>query len=164
MNKSFSFRPGNWFACGLLAALVVGMAAFVSGKPKEGNSIYFVVKPQLSKELLDQIAARLKSENVTVTYPQLRFDAGRLRSITVQINVAVPGTPKRVYTLSEDAAAEKFNALVFYCVADGKRVGLVRQTSNELTTQEKRLVRENLTGLLIERGRGREVIGHWQDD
>lgn len=164
MNNFFSSCPGKLFAGGLLFALVVGMTARVPGEPKEGDSIYFVIKPQLSEALLHRIAERLKSQNVTVTYPRLRFDAGQLRSITVQIDVATPGKPQRVYTLSEEAPAGKFNALVFYYIAGGKRVGLVKQTSDELTTGEKRLARENLAGLLIERSRGREIIGHWQNN
>lgn len=165
MNPFSVVRKGNRLPSFLVFALVLVMAVTSIGKSiQSSNTIYFVIKPRLSNELLTQIANRLKSKNIIVTYQHLDFDAGHLTSITVRIDVAVPGKRASSYTLTEKINSGKFEPLVFYYVPGKERVGFVRGTSDELTASEKRLTNKNLVGLLINDGGDREVIGHWQSN
>ena len=150
----------------LLPIFVLVMAALLVCCRSIGSSesIYFVIKPPLTKELLTRIADRLKNEHITVTYQRLDFDADKLTSIRVRIDVAIPGKPKSTYTLTEPIRPGSFEPLIFYYVPDKERVGLVRGASDELTAREKRLANENLAGLLIEGGNKREIIGNWQSN
>lgn len=142
-----------------LLVLVVAALSVRCTSVRSSETIYFVIKPPLTKELLTRIADRLKSEHITVTYQQLDFDVDQLTSIAVRIEVTIPGKPKSVYTLSEQNKPGPFEPLIFYYVPHKERVGLVRGASDMLTDSEKQLANENLAGLLIKRGDNREIIG-----
>ncbi|MBD2700389.1 hypothetical protein IC229_07075 [Spirosoma sp. BT702] len=149
----------------LLLAALLAAASFSLGKSaKSSEAIYFVIKPSISKEVLNTVANRLKEKNIRVTYQQLIFKSGQLMSIKARIEVATPGKPIRTYALEETSQAESFKPLVFYSLSDGERTGFVKGVGEDMTRSEKRIVNENLVGLLIEGSGSREVIGSWQSN
>lgn len=155
----------NRFVPICLLSFIWGIATFYFGQSVEGKeTLYLVIKPGLSKDMLTQIADRLKSKQVLVTYPQLHFEANQLHAITVQIEVLIPDQPPRTFTISETADASGFEPIVFYCLWEEKRIGLVKATSAELTPQEQQLATRNLNGLLIKTKGSREIIGSLQSN
>ncbi|MDJ1483324.1 hypothetical protein QNI16_22690 [Cytophagaceae bacterium YF14B1] len=152
---------------GLIIVFFIAVLFAVGQSLKERfkpDSIYFVIKPQISHETLTTIAKKLKDRGIQVTYHDMVFENNRLTSINVSIQVSVPGRSTTSFTLQENGKSHEFEPLIFYYEDGGQKVGFVKQTPDELSETGKKIVNENLIGLLIQQRDSKETIGSWHVD
>lgn len=143
--------------------LVYLMMSFTNQPPLvKGGNIYFVIKPQLKKDVLLQIDAKLTKVGITLTYRSLRYEANKLVSVDLEFDLPDPDSDVVAYNFKEQFKANKNEAMIFYYTQKGKRVGIAYESANELNAYEKQLAKENLIGLLIENKGNREVLGSWK--
>lgn len=167
---SKTFKP-NRRKYSLLGALLFTVISFSVSKPvltdrDPDEAIYLVIKSEISQDLLESIAKRLKSKHINLTYHELTFRNGQLKAIDMTITVSTPGKPTTSYHLQETDSSGIFQPLVFYYRPGGDQVGFVKGTSTELTPDEQQLLNQKLRllGLLIKRPNGREILGSWHSD
>lgn len=153
--------PGLIIVFFIAVLLAVGQSLKERFQP---DSIYFVIKPQISHEILTTIAQKLKNKGIQITYHDMVFENHRLTSINVSIQVSVPGRSSTSFTLQENGKSHEFQPLIFYYEDGGEKIGFVKQTPDELSETGKKIVTENLIGLLIQQRGSKETIGSWHVD
>jgi hypothetical protein len=121
-------------------------------EPRPGDEIYLVIKPNLSKEVLNNAVSTLKTKGITLTYANDVYQNGKLVAIDVTINVEVPGKEKTTYSLSENSHDNAFEPMIFYYESAGERVGFVKEAPADLSRLGKQVVTNNLVGMAILNG------------
>ena len=129
-------------------------------EPRQGDEIYVVIKPNLSKELLNNAVSTLKTKGITLTYANDEYKDGKLVAIDVTIDVDVPGKGKTTYKLSENSNDNAFDPMIFYYESGGERVGFVREAPADLSRRGKMVVTNNLVGMAILNGDSMQMHGH----
>jgi|GEM_PF-7035833 len=132
---------------------------FSTDEPPQGDEIYLVIKPNLSKELLNNVVATLKTKQITVTYANDEYKDGKLVAIDVTIDVELPGKGKTTYKLSEAGDETSFKPLIFYYEAGGQRVGFVKEIPADLSYRGRKVVTNNLVGMTILNGDNMQTHG-----
>ncbi|MXV14107.1 hypothetical protein [Hufsiella ginkgonis] len=164
MKNLLSLRRENRITVVYLLALMV-VFILQSYKPfppapADAEVVYLVIKPSLSKQLLTEIAGRLKEQHIYVDYGTLRYRNGQLVMIDISIRARVAGKPDALYRVSE----HDFKTIVFYSEAGGEQTGFGKGLPAGLSKTGKKIVTENLVGLMIQGGGSRMVLGSWRSE
>lgn len=131
----------------------------VANEPRPGDDIYLVIKPQLTKELLNNAVSTLKTKGITLAYANDEYKNGKLVAIDVTIDVEVPGKPKTTYRLSETGSDSGVEPMIFYYESEGARMGFTREVPADLSHRGKLVVTDNLVGMAILNGDNMQVHG-----
>lgn len=131
-----------------------------ANEPGQGDEIYVVIKPNLSKELLNNAVSTLKTKGITLTYANDEYKDGKLVAIDITIDVDVPGKGKTTYKLSENSNDNAFDPMIFFYESGGERVGFVKEAPADLSRRGKMVVTNNIVGMAIRNGDNTTLHGH----
>jgi hypothetical protein len=115
-----------------------------------GRDIYFVISPSTKKKTLMDVQETLAERGITVEYQKVKYDNGRLSSISVSV--------KKGDYFGIQVFEQLDNRIVFYDleVAD-KAIGFQAGTPPEFSSKQRKVI-DGLSGLYIQGADGRVTI------